>query len=222
MRAALHDPILVVVSLAAVSALVLAARAAGARGAPPLALRKWVHVAVGLWTAFITPHFVHLGWALVPPVAFLALNASGKTRAWAPSLADAGSASSNRGLWTFPLAVAIVYLLYWHVPGRAPILAGVATLALADPAAAIVGSRWGQRRLHPLGHGRTLEGSLAFFVVAAIVVGWIAATRGATVLPLRLSVACGAAGAIAEMIAPPGWDNLLVPVVVAVAYQWLS
>jgi len=220
--AALHDPILVLVSLAAVSALVLVARTAGARGVPTLALRKSLHVAVGLWTVFITPYFLHLGWALVPPLVFLGMNASGKTRELAPGLAEAAGPASNRGLWTFPLGVVIAYILFWGAPGRAPILAGVAILALADPIAAWVGTRWGQRRLHPVGHGRTLEGSLAFFLAAAIVAGWIAAAHTSGVLPLRLSLACGAAGAIAEMIAPPGWDNLLVPVVAGAAYSWFS
>jgi phytol kinase len=220
--AALHDPILVLVSFAAVSALVVAARIAGARGVSPVALRKSLHVAVGLWTVFITPFFQHLAWALVPPLGFIELNASGKTRAWAPGLVAAEGAAANRGLWTFPLGVAVAYILFWDDPGRAAILAGVGTLALADPAAAMVGRRWGQRRLHPLGHGRTLEGSIAFFIVAAIVVGYVAAFQGETVLPLRLSVACGAAGALAEMLAPPGWDNLAVPVVVGAAYQWFA
>lgn len=222
MLAALHDPILVVVSLAAVSALVLAARTAGTLGAPPLALRKSLHVAVGLWTVFVTPLFVHLGWALVPPLVFLGVNASGKTREWAPAVAQASGPDSNRGLWTFPLGVALAYVLFWGSPGRAPILAGVAALALADPVAATVGTRWGQRRLQPIGHGRTLEGSLAFLVVTAIVVGFVAALHGESVLPLRLSVACGAAGALAELIAPPGWDNLAVPVVIGAVYHWLA
>ncbi|HEX7078006.1 MAG TPA: hypothetical protein VF363_06265 [Candidatus Eisenbacteria bacterium] len=222
MLAALHDPILVVVSLAAVLGLVLAARAGGARGVPPLALRKSLHVAVGLWTVFITPLFHHLAWALVPPLVFLGANASGKTSQWAPSVAEAGSAASRRGLWTFPLGVAIAYLLFWQAPGRAPILAGCAVLALADPVAAMVGRRWGQRRLHPIGHARTLEGSLAFFLVAAIVIGWIAAWRTPGAFPLRLSVGAGSIGAAAEAVAPPGWDNLIVPLAVAVAYHWLA
>ncbi|MGE5176237.1 MAG: hypothetical protein ACM3JJ_07650 [Hyphomicrobiales bacterium] len=221
MPAALHDPILVLVSLAVVSGLVLAARAAGARGMTPSALRKSLHVAVGLWTVFVTPLFHHLGWALLPPIAFLGTNASGKTREWAPSLA-AGDAGSNRGLWTYPLGVAIAYLLFWNEPGRGAILAGVAALALADPAAAIVGRRLGQRRLRPFGHGRTLEGSIAFFLVAAAAVGWVASAQTPYVLPLRLSIACGAVGAVAEAAAPPGWDNLLVPLAVAAAYRWLS
>ena len=223
MRAALHDPILVVVSLAAVLALVHGARVAGARGVPPVHLRKALHAAVGLWTLFITPRFGALGWALVPPLVFLAVNAAGKTKALVPGIAPDRDAASARGLWTFPLGVAATYLLFWNVEGRNAVLAGCAALALADPLAAIVGGRYGQRRFHPFGHGRTLEGTLGFFVVAALLVAWIAAAGHAEgVVPWRLAIGCGAAGAAVEAVSPPGWDNLGIPVAVAAAYAWLA
>ena len=222
MPAAFHDPILVVASLAVVLAMVAGARVAGARGVPSTYLRKSLHAAVGLWTLFVTPRFHSLVWALVPPVAFLAVNASGKTRALVPGLASGNGATSMRGLWTFPLGVAATYLLFWNVEGRAAVLAGCAVLAFADPIAALVGARWGQRRSHPLGHGRTLEGSLAFFIVAAVLVAWVASERAAGVVPWRLAIGCGAAGAVVEAISPPGWDNLSIPVAVAATYAWLA
>lgn len=222
MPVALHDPILVVISLAAVLALVYGARLAGASGVPPSVLRKSLHAAVGLWTLFVTPRFHSLQWALVPPTVFLIVNAAGKTRALVPGLAGPGNAASARGLWTFPLGVAVTYLLFWNAEGRAAVLAGCAALALADPLAAIVGARFGQRRLHPFGHGRTLEGSLTFFVVAAALVGWIASGHTGGVMPWRLAVGCGAVGAVVEALSPPGWDNLSVPVSVAAAYAWLA
>ena len=221
MRAALHDPILVLVSLAAVLALVFAARTAGARGVPPALLRKLLHASVGLWTLLVTPRFGALAWAVVPPGVFLAVNAAGKTRELVPGIAPTENAAAARGLWTFPLGVIVTYLLFWNVEERSAVLAGCAALAFADPVAAVVGTRLGQRRFHPLGHGRTLEGSLAFFIVAAVAVAWIAAGRSEGVTPWRLAIGCAAAGAVVEAISPPGWDNLGVPVSVAAAYAWL-
>jgi dolichol kinase len=221
-RPALHDPILVVVSLAVVLVLVAGARVAGARGVPPTYLRKALHAAIGLWTLLVTPRFHALAWALVPPAVFLGVNAAGKTRALVPGLAPANDAASARGLWTFPLGVAATYLFFWDVEGRAAVLAGCAVLAFADPLAALAGARFGQRRFHPLGHGRTLEGSLAFFIVAAAVVAWIAAERASGVVPWRLAVGCGVAGTVVEAISPPGWDNLSIPVAVAATYAWLA
>lgn len=224
MPPALHDPALVLLSLIVVLALVTGARAAGAKGVPSHAIRKSLHVGVGVWTVLVTPRFHHLGWALVPPIVFLGVNALGKLRALVPSLSTNGGAASSRGLWTFPLGVALTYIFFWEPTQRSAILAGCATLALADPAAAIAGARFGQRKFHPFGHGRTLEGSLAFLIVAAAVVGWIAAAHAhAPGIPAwRLAIGCAGAGAAAEALSPPGWDNVAIPLVVAAAYRALA
>jgi phytol kinase len=227
---ALHDPLLVAASFLALFALVFVARAVpilwredSARSAAP-GVRRALHAAVGLWTAWVTPRFHHLGWALVPPLVFFALNASGKTGRLVPALDRAGDRGSTRGLWTFPLGVALTYALFWHgsEPGRAPIVAGCLGLALADPAAAWVGGRLGQRRLRPLRLQRTLEGSIAFFLVAALAVGWIAWQHAPGVPTVRLAVGCAAAGALVEALSPAGWDNAVIPLAIAAAYRVLS
>jgi dolichol kinase len=185
-------------------------------------VRRSLHAAIGLWTAFAASLFLRLGWALVPPLAFLAANASGRTSFLVPALEREGDPGSKTGLWTFPLGVAIACALFWNDPGRAPVIAGCVALALADPAAAWAGKRLGQRRLRPLALGRTLEGSLAFFVVAALAVGAVAASQGNAVHAVRMAVACGAAGAAVEALSPPGWDNAVIPVAVGAAYHFLA
>jgi dolichol kinase len=219
---AIHDPLLVLASYLAVFALLVGARAVSERGAPPAAVRRSLHAAIGLWTAFAATLFLRLGWALAPPIGFLAANASGRTGILVPSLARPGDPGATRGLWTFPLGIAAVYWLFWNDPARAPVVAGCLALALADPAAAWAGTRWGQRRLRPLALRRTLEGSIVFFVVAALVVGAVAAGSGGAVHALRLAVGCGAVGALAEALAPPGWDNATIPVAVGAAYHYLA
>lgn len=218
MRQSFHDPILVLVSFGAVAAFLAVARFAGGWSAD--ARRKWLHVSVGAWVLFVTPRFTHLAWALVPPIVFIAVNASGRLRGSFPELADEPAAA--RGLWTFPLGVALTYLFFWHDAGRAAILAGVAALTFADPAAALVGRRWGQRRYRGFGHGRSLEGSIAFFVVAALVCGWTAAHAGHPGAFTRYAVGCGAVGAFVEAFSPPGWDNIAIPVLVAAAFHALG
>ena len=66
----------------------------------------------------MTALFLRLGWALVPPLAFLAVNASGKLARFVPSLNRSGDAGSTRGLWTFPLGVALSYAFFWSDPPR--------------------------------------------------------------------------------------------------------
>jgi phytol kinase len=219
---ALHDPLLVAASFLVLFALVALARAAGRHPAAAPAVRRALHVAVGLWTAFVATRFHHLGWALVPPLAFLAINASGKTGRMVPALDRAGDAGSSRGLWTFPLGVALTYALFWSDPSRAPVVAGCLALALADPAAAWVGGRFGQRRLRPLRLRRTLEGSLAFFLVAALAAGVVAWCLAPGVHAVRLAVGCAAAGALVEALSPPGWDNAVIPLAVAAAFHFLA
>lgn len=222
MLVALHDPLLVLASFLAVFALLVGARTASSRGVSSASVRRSLHAAIGLWTAFAASLFLRLGWALVPPLAFLAANASGRMGLLVPALEREGDPGSTRGLWTFPLGVAAVYALFWNDPGRAPVIAGCLALALADPAAAWVGTRLGQRRLRPLALRRTLEGSLAFFVVAAVAVGAVAASQGSAVHAVRMAVACGAVGAAVEALSPPGWDNAVIPVAVGAAYHFLA
>ena len=101
-------------------------------------------------------------------------------------------------------------------------MAGCLVLALADPAAAWVGTRLGQRRLRPLRLRRTLEGSLAFLLVAALAAGWVAWHGTPGVHAWRLAVGCAIAGALAEALSPPGWDNAAIPLVVAAVYRALA
>ena len=221
MPATLHDPALVLASLAAVLILVFLMRfVARALRASSMRQRKALHALVGTWTLFVTPRFQDLGWALVPPVVFGVVNASPWGRTLMPDMS--ATPREARGLWTFPLAVILAYILFWSAPPRASILAGIAVLALADPIASLVGTRWGQRKIL-LGGGRTLEGSLAFLIVGAAAVGMVSAvTGGYGAIPWRMGVGCGAIGAIVEAWTPAGWDNLTIPIAVAGTYHLLA
>jgi dolichol kinase len=221
MPSPLRDAALVALSLVAVSALVLAARwGLRIRPAATAAIRKAVHIAVGAWTIVVTPLFQSLGWALVPPVLSAVGLGLPRTRALLPRLAE--TPAHARGLWAYPLGVALVYLLFWDAPPRAAIVAAVVALAFADPAAAILGTRCGQRKYRGWGGGRTLEGSLAFLAVAAVGIGIVAHQAAGGAFPWRMGIGCGAAGAVAEAATPSGWDILTIPLVVATVYRVLS
>lgn len=213
---------MVAVSLLAVSAFVLTAYALALRNiVSPTAVRKALHVAVGAWTLLVTPYFHSLGWALVLPGLFLVVNASPQARPLFRAIA--GTPGGAKGLWTFPAGVILAYVFFWEEGSRPAILAGLAALAFADPAAAIVGKRFGQRRYRWFGHGRTLEGSLAFLVIAGAgaAVASVCAAHATGTIPWRAAVGCGLAGTAVEAVTPSGWDNLAIPVAVAAAYQFL-
>jgi dolichol kinase len=116
----------------------------------------------------------------------------------------------NSGTW-YATALLLLALL---APTQAAAIA-VLVLAFADPAAAIVGRRFGRTRLLA---NRSLEGTLAFVTFGT------AAALGALVgSPLRfasmlvVAVAASIAGALAELFSGKLDDNFTVPLVVAAA-----
>jgi dolichol kinase len=94
---------------------------------------------------------------------------------------------------------------------------GVVVLAVADPAAALVGRRYGRIRLRA---GRSLEGTLAFFVAGLLSsLAVLAAMSGAQPFSARLAVAAAAAaaGAVTELFSTRLDDNFSIPLIVALA-----
>ena len=90
-------------------------------------------------------------------------------------------------------------------------MVGVAVLGFADPAAALVGRRFGRIRLV---HGRSLEGTLTFAVVGTAVAASaffaFHAHLGASVI-WAMSLSAGIWGALAELFSLRWDDNLTVP-----------
>jgi len=87
---------------------------------------------------------------------------------------------------------------------------GVAVLGFGDPAAAVLGRRFGRVQLI---HGRTLEGTLSF-VAASTAAAFTALALGYPYSPgqaLLLALAGSAAGALAELVSLRVDDNFTVP-----------
>ncbi len=87
----------------------------------------------------------------------------------------------------------------------------VSILALADPAAAIVGRRWGRIRLI---NGRSLEGSATFFAVgslAALAVLSVFHGELGVETALLVAAAASAPATVAELVSKRIDDNLTIP-----------
>lgn len=120
--------------------------------------------------------------------------------------------SVNSGTW-YVTALLILAIM------REPMLGavGVAILGFADPAAALVGRRFGTIKLV---NGRSLEGTFTFFVV-----GWLAAfgvlaflhTEVLLAHALLLSGIAALVGALAELFSRRIDDNLSIPLTAAAA-----
>jgi dolichol kinase len=117
-----------------------------------------------------------------------------------------------------PYAIAVL-LTILTVPKPAALVA-IYTLAIADPLAAIVGIRWGRRKLLP---SRSVEGTAMFFAatlaVAATVLVRSTAGPGLAIAGTALTVALAAT--VLELVPLRVDDNLTIPLVVGFA-TWVA
>lgn len=185
------------------------------RSPEPELLRKLLHAGMGLVTLAL-PWLFRTAWpVLLLAGAFIAgltaLRASSKMRRRFGGVID-GVARESLGEIYFPLGVGLVFLLSGGDPIRfcVPVL----ILALADPAAALIGARYGHTRYAALGGEKSVEGSVAFFTVAFLsteiaLLLFTGTERSETVL---ISLALALAATLLEAVAGRGSDNLFVPV----------
>ena len=114
----------------------------------------------------------------------------------------------NSSTW---FATALSLLALTHEPVVAA--AGVMTLGLGDPAAALVGRKFGRVELV---YSRTLEGTLTFFMVSvAAVLAVLFTFHGEFSLAAKIviSATAGVAGALTELFSRRVDDNFAIPVV---------
>ncbi len=180
--------------------------------------RKISHVAVGLACLVLPFVFTSvapvLGLAVVACAGLLALRSVPALRARF-GCALHGVARRSLGEFAFVGGVALAFLLAHD--NFAAYAVAILTLALGDAAAALVGRRFGR---HPYAVGRarkSLEGSAAFFAVAALV---------CALIPGAVSVAAVAAFALvttlAEALAGDGFDNAAIPLAGLLALRLFS
>jgi phytol kinase len=131
--------------------------------------RKVIHIGVGM-LSWLIPFLFTSPWPFVFACAvFMVINLID----WRYGLIGSMKSSSRSNLGTvyFPLAAAVVALVFWDQP---PLLvAALMPLTWGDGLAPVIGAAYGHRiyRIHT--STRTLEGSAGFFV-AGFVFTWLA------------------------------------------------
>jgi dolichol kinase len=133
--------------------------------------------------------------------------------AWANRLlARAEEQVRESGMTPYAIAVLLTILT---VPKPAALIA-IYTLAIADPAAAVVGITWGRRKI---GAERSLEGSLAFFAATLGIAVFVLA--GSIVAPwttiTAMAVTIATAAALCELLPLRIDDNMTIPLFVGFA-----
>jgi dolichol kinase len=109
---------------------------------------------------------------------------------------------------TWFVTACVILALMWNLPVAS---VGIAVLGFADPAAAIIGRRYGRIKLV---NGRTLEGTATFVAVGTVMATlWLAlAWSIAPPMALKLGFAGALAGGLAELFSRRVDDNLSIPV----------
>ena len=124
----------------------------------------------------------------------------------------------NSASW-YTLALLIIAVLTPKLAAQI----GLLVLAVGDPAASVVGRKWGTLKLY---RRKSLVGTLAFIVSSALVTAGIALLKDAPLSPLALAgmaLTVAAASAAAELFSDSVDDNASVPVTAAcIAALWLA
>ncbi len=176
--------------------------------------RTFVHVGIGL--VAIPTVLLFSGWrmAVIPPLVFTAVNFAIYRFRLVPTLGDD---PTNPGIVFFPISFAALLALCFR-PGSPDDLAHVAVagllaMALGDAAANVCGKRYGTRRFSIFGASRTMEGSLAMFLVSgAAIAGTLWGMGALEPHPAAaFGLVVGTAAAGLEAVSPFGTDNLTVP-----------
>ncbi|RLC82647.1 MAG: phosphatidate cytidylyltransferase [Chloroflexi bacterium] len=179
--------------------------------------RKFIHIAVGMWAFGTVLLFEHRTFAIIPPLAFVAINALSYWRGMFKAM-ETGE-RGQLGTIYFPISFAVLIWLLWERPHL--LVASLMPMTWGDALAAVVGQRIGQRRYTVAGSTRSLEGSVVLFLIS-----WAATLVPLVLLapePLDPAATAGAAAVTAlgavvvEAISPWGIDNLTVPAVSALA-----
>ncbi len=182
----------------------------------PEVLRKLMHVLTGLVAASF-PWLFDQAWPVLLlaacSIVALILVRSGVSVIGSLRGVLHGVQRSSWGELLFPIAVALVFVL---AQGE-PLLYSVAILilTLADAVAALIGVYYGQLRFSTLEGGKSIEGSLAFFIVAFLCVHipLLLYTDVGRLESLLIGLLMGVIAMMFEAVAWRGLDNLFIPVV---------
>jgi phytol kinase len=175
--------------------------------------RKFIHIAVGMWAYGTVLLFENRVFAIIPPLAFVAINAFSYWRGTFKAM-ETGE-KGNLGTIYFPLSFAALIWLFWGRPHL--IVASLMPMTWGDALAAVVGRRIGRRHYSVLGSTRSVEGSMTMFLAA-----WVATSMtlillgtGDPMTALWISAVTAFFAALVEAVSPWGIDNLTVPAISA-------
>jgi phytol kinase len=173
--------------------------------------RKVIHVGAGMLSWFV-PLLFDSPWPVVLGcMAFAVVDLLDHRFGFISSMAS--SDQSNLGTVYFPLAFAVVLLIFWETPPL--MVAAIMPLTWGDGLAPVVGRAYGSTTYVIFGHKRSLQGSATFFLAGGLFT-WLALwmipgspviTPSEAIAPTLLIMA---ATTVTEAVSPWGLDNLTI------------
>ncbi|MEP7117943.1 MAG: hypothetical protein ABI880_10195 [Acidobacteriota bacterium] len=180
----------------------------------PELTRKAVHIGMGAIGSAL-PWLFDATWPVLVLCAgmaasFLALKLLARRSELGVAMHDIGR--DSRGDLYFALSVAVLWLL--AAGDRLLYMVPMLVLTLGDAMAALVGKRYGRRYFDDQRTGKTLEGSMALFVVAfaSVQLPLMLAARVAALDGLLMASTMALLVTLLEAMAWHGLDNVLVPI----------
>ena len=176
--------------------------------------RKFVHVGVGM-LIWLVPFLFDSPWPfVVAALAFAVIDLLDWHYGIFTFMATADRA--NLGTVYFPIAAAIVALVFWDQPPL--MVAALMPLTWGDGLASVVGRHYGTKKYKVFSQQRSLQGSVTFLVAGGFFT-WLALwimpgspqlTPIEAILPSLVTIV---AATLTEAISPWGLDNLVVTAV---------
>lgn len=179
-------------------------------------MRKVVHIGVSNWWFMNLFFFTSFGWALVGPICFIGVNSLFTILNWGKSL-GLDDRTRNWGLVYFPITLLLLVIGTYQgvIP---PLSATIAVLVMGwgDGLAAMVGSKWGKKKIAKL--NKSYVGCATMAVVSFIVTALALGIGSSLSLPTILlsSLLVGVVAMTVEILTPWGLDNITVPLAVVI------
>ena len=148
-----------------------------------------------------------LWFAIIPPITFIILNYLSYRMNLLKAMERGGN--GNLGTVYFPISLLILVVLTFGVLKNPYIGAiGILVMGYGDGLAAVIGKAYGK---HKFAFGKSIEGSLAMFIISFIVVFVVSINIASILVSLILALGVAAFATMIELLTPKGLDNLSVP-----------
>ncbi|MBN2430293.1 MAG: hypothetical protein JXQ27_02405 [Acidobacteria bacterium] len=147
----------------------LAVRLCRGDGIPVFTMRKVFHMATALLFVPVVLLYRGIFWGVVVSALMVGMNVLGVVRRRRHELGRPLPVPELIRPLLFHLAAWLVLLALWLSPVSSRVLVPILVLGVGDATAALVGRRWGRRRLPGFHPGKTVAGMLAGTTAAALV-----------------------------------------------------